>query len=478
MFNFLKKTYESEPVSSNVVEVPLKPVGGGVRTEVVSINDLVQPRVASMNFMTMYFTIPEVFFPIDYIASRIAGAKFVLKRDKDDSVVWHNAPVNTMLATPNCLQTWSEMVYQHFVYKLCTGTSFIRAAQAESLGDISFRKCSNYWVLPSDRTDIVGLYGKLPIYGIAEKEEIIKEFVLHGGLDMLHIPTPQVYIDRDKIMSVFTAGNYFRNDCFLKSNSRLMSCLKNISNLLAVYDARNIIYVKRGGLGFLVSQKKDATGSDALTEEEKRNLLQQNFSKYGVSADQVPYGISDVDVRFERINLSIADMQPFDETLADAINIAGAYGIPAVLVPRKDQATFANQATAEKTVYSSVVIPMCEEFCAALTHFLGLDEAKLYLDCDFSNVDCLQVGLKEQESVKKMINDRCFDQFNCGLITLNDWRAQIGEAQIEEEVNPIFSKLKFDMSDEELAVIDKIIKTTNKTPSEDEETVPKPSVQD
>jgi len=43
---------------------------------------------------------------------------------------------------------------------------------------------------------------------------------------------------------------------------------------------------------------------------------------------------------FVRTNLSIAELQPFEETLADAINIAGAYGIPAVLVPRKDQSTF------------------------------------------------------------------------------------------------------------------------------------------
>jgi hypothetical protein len=33
-----------------------------------------------------------------------------------------------------------------------------------------------------------------------------------------------------------------------------------------VYDARNIIYDKRGALGYIVSKKVDATGTDSLTE--------------------------------------------------------------------------------------------------------------------------------------------------------------------------------------------------------------------
>lgn len=142
---------------------------------------------------------------------------------------------------------------------------------------------------------------------------------------------------------------------FLKSKSRLASQNKPMSNLIAVYEARNVIYVKRGGLGFIVSKKTDATGSIALTDDEKEQLLKQNFEKYGVRKGQVPYGISDADIDFVRTNLSIAELQPFEETLADAINIAGAYGIPAVLVPRKDQSTFSNQATAEKSVYCSTL---------------------------------------------------------------------------------------------------------------------------
>ena len=63
--------------------------------------------------------------------------------------------------------------------------------------------------------------------------------------------------------------------------------------------------------------------------------------------------------------------------------------------------------------------------------------------------------------MKKLVNDRCLIQFDRGMITLNDWRAQIGESQIPEEENPLFSKLKFNMSDEELAQITRIINNQN-----------------
>ena len=236
--------------------------------------------------------------------------------------------------------------------------------------------------------------------------------------------------------------------------------------------------MKRGGIGYIVSRKMDATGTDALTEKEKKQLVEQNMERYGIGKGQLPYGISDVPIDFVRTNLSITELQPFDETLADAINIAGAYGIPAVLVPRKDQSTFSNQATAEKTVYASVVIPMAKEFCKAFGSFIGLDRSGFYLDVDFSGVDCLQDGMKTEEEVKKLVNDRCRQQFLDGLITLNDWRGQIGEAQIEEKENPLFSKLKFDMTDEDLEIVNKIILNQQNPNNNGNRADEKPGVQD
>ena len=436
------------------------------------VHDLVLPRVAGSNFMELYHSVPEVFFPIDYIASRIAGATFLLKRIKDDSVVWNNKPMNAIMSQPNCLTTWTEFVYQHHVYKLATGNSYVRAAMSNAFkGADKYKYCSNFWVLPANYMNIEPVLGsRVPVFGIAEKEDLIRCYRLsYGANGCYDIPVFQIWHDRDGVPGYENSGSLFT-----KSRSRLESQLKPISNLIAVYEARNVIYVKRGGLGFIISRKQDETGTVAMTDKEKKDILGQVNDRYGIGKGQSPYGISDIPIDFIRTNLSIKELEPFEETLADAISIAGAYGIPAVLVPRKDQSTFSNQSTAEKAVYSSKIIPMAKQFCNDLSTFLGLTENGLYLEADFSDVDCLQNGRKEAEEVKTAINDRCRSQFECGLITLNDWRAQIGESQID---NPLFEKLKFDMSDEELNKVNRVINNTQKS-SEDDGRNQAPTVQD
>ena len=410
------------------------------------IEENVLPYVVDENYLGMFESIPEVFFPIDYIASRIAGAQFVVKKVKDDSVVWRNKPMNQILSEPNCLMSFRELVYLHFVYRFATGNSYIRAAMSDSFeNSLKYEWCSNYWVLPSDRVNIRKPTLEVPLFGIAEKKDLISDFEVLVGGSTLHIPQWQVWHDRDGAIST---TNY------LKSNSRLKSQTKPISNLIAVYEARNVIYVKRGGLGFLVNEQSDQSGSVALKPEEAKELLTQHYEKYGLKGYQLPYGFSNTPLSFVRTNLSINELMPFDETLADAISIAGAYGIPAVLVPRKDQSTFSNQSAAEKSVYSSQIIPLTKQFCKDFTKFLGLEQKEMYLDCDFSFVDCLQEGMKEAEEVKTKVNLRCKVQFDNGLISINDWRAQIGESKLEGE---LFDKVKFLMTDEELQQINRVI---------------------
>ena len=428
------------------------------------IEGVFYPKYAGSNFLELFRSVPEVFWPIDYIASRIAGANFVVKRSNDDSVVWRlSHPVNEMLNNPNCLIGWYEFIYNHFVYKLATGNAFVRAAMGDHLtaDALKWKYCDTYWNLPSDHVSIEKSHKgrSVPLFGFTPDgiDDIIECYKLsYGDRGCEMIPSWQVWHDRDGL------PGYGGTTGFLKSLSRLAPLKKPIGNLIAVYSARNIIYLKRGACGFIVSQLQDKTGTVAMTKDEKKDFLKELTETYGIGEEQFPFGVSSYPLGFVRTNLSISDLQPFDETLADAIAIAGAYGIPSVLVPRKDQSTFSNQATAEKTVYSGTVIPLAKRFCKDFTAFLRMEEggSKYYLDCDFSGVDCLQQGLKEAEEVKKLVNERCADQFNKGLITLNDWRAQIGESMIEESELPLASKLKWQMTDDELAQINRVFNST------------------
>ncbi len=419
------------------------------------LDRLIHPSVVGNNFIQMFKTIPEVFWPIDFIAKRISEAHFDLKRVKDDSIVWCNRlGADTILKQPNPIMTWREIVYQHFVYKLATGNAFFRASMPETVTPdaVKFQWCDNYWSLPAHLVEVKPMeysYG-VPMFGIANIDELIKGYTLDlGAYSGLTIPYWQIWHDRDGIPELIRGCGY------LKADSRLLSVKKPIANLIAVYEARNVIYLKRGALGFIVAQKEDPTGTVALEPSEKEELRKEFNSKYGFGEGKSPYVITDIPVNFIKTSSSISEMQPFEETLEDAIKIASVFGIPSVLVPRKDQSTFSNQDTAEKSVYTSVIIPAAKRFCEALTRFLGLEQKGLYLDCDFSDVVCLQIGLKEGEEVKKLVNERCLSQFNNGLISINDWRSQIHEDALEGD---IFDKTKFEMTPEEIAKVDSVIK--------------------
>lgn len=426
----------------------------------VNLNGFCRPTVADRNFMTLFNEVPEVFFAIHYIASRVAGGNFILRKAADDSVVFNNKEFEEMKTRANCLESFHDLVYSHFVYKLATGNSYFKSAIPSLIQNSKlprYKRCRNYWVVPPTFINIVP-FARVPIFGIANTEDIIQYYMQSSGRgDNEKVNPSLIFHDAD--------GHIDYTKDFLKGHSRLESQMKPISNLIAVYEARNVIYTKRGALGLIVSAKSDDSGSVALTEDEKKNLRESYNKTYGLGTEQFPYSVSDVPVEFIRTNLSITELQPFDETLADAIEIAGAFGIPAVLVPRKDQSTFSNQATAEKTVYTSTVIPMAKEFCDKLTSFLGYDRDGLYIDVDFSHVDCLAEGNKEKEEVLTLKTNRAYSEFSRGLITLNDYRARIGESKVEM---PLFDKLLFEMTPEEQEAVKTIVNIINSKISNNE----------
>ena len=472
--SFLSKIFSSKSTSKdlvlkeqtereiNVREQVLVGVDSWRYQQILSmLEGLVHPTVVGDNFLEMFRTIPEVFWPIDYIAKRISEAHYDLKRIKDDSLVWCNRlNVDQILKQPNPVMSWREIVYQHFVYKLATGNAFLRAAMADTFTEdaLKCQYCSNYWELPAHKVSVVPVeynFG-VPIFGIATKEEIIKGYKLDvSPYDRILIPPYQIWHDRDGI------PEFTKRSTFLKSNSRLLPLKRPIANLLAVYEARNVIYVKRGGLGFIVAQKQDDTGTLALDPKEKKELRKEIDGNYGVGEGKSPYGFTDIPINFVRTNLSIQELMPFEETLEDAIKIAGVFDIPAVLVPRKDQATFSNQESAEQSVYYATIIPAAKAFCQSLTTFLGLDQKGYYLDCDFSDVACLQVGQKDKETVKNLAFDRGLKAFNAGLATLDDIRAIMHEDAKADKI-PLFGKLKFEMTPDELEIVNTIITQTSK----------------
>lgn len=139
--------------------------------------DIASPYVASDNFITLYESVPEVFFPVRYLVDKIVKGNFMLKSTKDDSVVFSNDSINKFLTQPNALQSFDEFVSLHFLYKFLTGNSFIKASVFSETQKELWKRCDDYWVLPSGSVDIVA-YNKAPLFSPANVSDIIQYYRL------------------------------------------------------------------------------------------------------------------------------------------------------------------------------------------------------------------------------------------------------------------------------------------------------------
>jgi hypothetical protein len=227
-----------------------------------------------------------------------------------------------------------------------------------------------------------------------------------------------------------------------------------MSNIIAVYQARNIIQVKQGALGMLVSKKSDASGLIPLTKKEKEELINDYQSSYGITGDKSPVGVTSMPMDFIRMGMSIKDLEPFTETEQSTAAIYKALGIDTDLMPRVENSTFENMKSAERNLYQNVCIGIGQNIARILTNLLGYNKEGKSIKVSYDHIEVLQENKLERSRVDGFNNTTYLSQFTNGIITLNQWRNKIGE---EDEKNPLYDKLVYNMSPDELDTVKSIL---------------------
>ena len=396
---------------------------------------------AGENLYTIYKEISEVQFPINFIVERAKKPQIVIKSFQTDEVVWNNERLNKLLENVNPYYSFKDYVAYSILMRLINGNSYCYAATDPMFKDKLYKYCNAFYVLPSHKVDIKTWNYHPDLYSGKTKEEIIKGYELQtNGL--------RYTLDPNCILHI--KDNIDFDSRYLKAFSRLQSQKYPIANLMSVYEARNVIYTKRGALGAIVSKMGDATGAVAMTPSEKKQLHDDFYANYGVEYDKRQHVISSIPIEYIQMGMNIQELEPFKETLNDAVQIAGCFQIDKELIPREDSSTFANQKTAEIKTYSDVIIPLVNEELAYQSRFMGLVNDGFYFDALWDEVAVLQQAKYERETSDKVITERCKIEFDSGLITLNDWRAKLNMEAID---NPIYDKTLLEMSESERAII-------------------------
>lgn len=408
-------------------------------------NDLISGHHASSNFIQLFHCLPEIFAPVHEIASRVSACNWQLKRASTDSVIYTDRDFNKLFSTPNPLQSFRDFIYQAVCYEILTGKQFFFFNKPSTLPD-EYKSIITWSNLPASKVVIKQRKGVDP-YTITELNDLIESY--SASID----GRTRVF-DTKQVLPLITCSLDKPNDLNC-AKSQLLGAEKPIKNLIPVYEARGTIYIKRGVMGLLVSKKSDVDGTSSLTKEEKEEVNREVNGRFGLTGGRQTISVTAAPIDFIKTSMSIAEMEPFDETLADAVAIYAVLRVPRHLVPSKDASTFANAASDMKSFYADVIIPMAERYAQAWTNYMKLDDVGKYIFADFSHIPVLQANRKEKADVDKINGEMWERRILNGVACLNEWIMANDGKKVEN--NPIYELKTGEMSPEQLEQLKNIL---------------------
>lgn len=390
------------------------------------------------NFIDLFECLPEVFAPVHEIAKRVAGGTFQLVRSWNDEVDYNDADFNRLFSQPNPLHSFRDFVYNAVCYEILTGKQFFYKNQPDTLPD-EYKSVLTWSNLPSPAIKAVMRQDVDP-WSATDMSDFVVEYRMPTRNGYRVFPTNKVL----PLLNLSLKDGVNLNNVV----APIKGAEKPIANLIPVYQARGVIYVKRGMMGLLVSKKSDDSGMVSLTKGEKQEIQDEYDQMYGLEYRKSQIGIGSAPVDFVKTSMSIQELEPFEETLADAVAIYAVLRVPRHLVPSKDQSTFNNTKEEMKAFYSDVIVPWGERLAEAWTNFFGLKDFRRYIRADYSHVDVLQENKKDKAGVEEIMGKVWFQRWTSGVCTLNDWIVSTGANKVTG--NPLYELKLFEMTPEQV----------------------------
>lgn len=413
------------------------------------IENILNGWYGRQNFIELFYCLPEIFAPVHEIASRVADANWQLRKDWNDEVDYNNKYFNRLFSKPNPLMSFKQFVYQSVCYELLTGANFEYFNRSSLLGN-DYTNIITWLNMPTHMT-VIDKKKNVDVYSATELTEFINFYQVGNRKFEVEKVLPIINYD-------LKCGNQIDG-----YKSQLCGAHMAIKNLLPVYEARGVIYIKRGALGFLVSRKSDDSGLVSLTKKEKEEAQNEFQNTYGLFSGKHQVGVTASPVDFVKTSMSIQELQPFEETLADAVAIYATLRVPRHLVPSKDRSTFSNADADMKSFYEDVIIPFAQNRAQSWTSYLGIDRRYIYPN--YEHIGVLQKNRKDESTVDKTYGDVWLQRWKNGVCSLNEW---ITATDGTKGTGPIYEKKIFELTPEEMEKVKPIINLkSNETTSKD-----------
>lgn len=295
------------------------------------------------------------------------------------------------------------------------------------------------WLLPPHCIRVEARRDK-PFYLLNRGESPRRVFFSFNG--------KETELDERKLILLTDNSGLIDSDTLLP-HSRMWSLRQPISNLIGAMDSRHMLIRHRGAIGILTQTGTDSAGPMPLLPNHKKEL-QDKFDRYGLNPDQWRVIISDADLKWQSTVLDVKQLGLHEEHLSCVKDIYEGYGVPFPLSAHSDQSTYNNIESAWRGLYQDTVIPEAKSIIEQFNKGLRAEENRVEFIVSFDHISYLQQSEKEKGEGRRAMNESLQIEWDAGIITKNMWLEEIGRDKVK---NPIFDKYKFELTPEELGMI-------------------------
>jgi hypothetical protein len=371
-------------------------------------------RLTDINAFTLANTVSELYFPIDFIADRASKLRFYIA-DKNGVEV-ENSDLNRFIRDINPLYSFSELFYQAVFSYFSDGNIFMYVTVPSSYKNTSVNNISRCDILQPVNVSLQE-YTNVSTLTATRLNDFIRTAKYNDRTGFQN----DLNVDR---LRIYNYDMTRKEGSLILSKPPLFKAYRSVNNLLACYSARYNVYVNNGAAGYLVKKSSATDMSAAFDDRDK--ILNDINDRNGLTGNRRLWGVSSVPLEWVNTLVTIKDLMPFEETLEDSIKIAAVLQIPSVLVPRKDQSTFNNQADAERSVWENTLMSAVDTVSNYFTRSFAMDKVGYKIAADYSSVSVLKANETAiEDNISKKIKN------------LTDLRNLSPDVNIEKEIDKI-----------------------------------------
>lgn len=349
----------------------------------------------------------------------VNGKTWILDKEGNEAQTIDATKLRKLLARPNALQTWRQFEAQAYIYSQVFGYSVL--LPIKPVGYTRNIDAGMLWNIPPYMVDIEETK---KLFYQDNANGIIKKVVINLNGLKTELNADEVYFIKDFSPSF---------DSPIIPESRIRPLEMPINNIIGSLESRNVLINYRGALGILTPEK-DQFGI-APVDSDYKEILQGEFSRYGLSKRQWKFIISEAALKWQPMGVPTKDLMLFEEMEDDIMRVCDGLNFPFPLMSntRNNNLGGSNTDPNHTLLYQGAILPEADNFYEQLNHFFGLEELGLRLDKDYKHISALQGDQVKEATARLILNQALKIQYENGLISKNQWLIALGDNDMGPE---------------------------------------------